>query len=85
MASGGYTVSGSSMSFTPGPMTLAECGEQSLYDMYLLMLGQTGSFGMRGDQLVLVSEDGNTSMLFANAGRRSVQQIRLPDPIRSKT
>jgi len=68
MAGAGYTVSGSSLSFTPGPMTLAECGEESLYDMYLLMLGQTGSFGMRGDQLVLVSEDGNTSMLFANAG-----------------
>jgi len=59
MAGAGYTVSGSSMSFTPGPMTLAECGEQSLYDVYLLMLGQTGSFGMKDDDLYLVSEDNN--------------------------
>jgi len=68
MAGAGYTVSGSSMSFTPGPMTLAECGEQSLYDVYLLMLGQTGSFGMKDDDLYLVSEDNNTRMQFRNAG-----------------
>ncbi len=80
VASGGYTVSGMSMTFSPGPMTLAECGEESLSSTYLLMLGQVGSFGMKDGDLYLVSEDNNSRMQFRNAGPVEVVAVVQNDP-----
>lgn len=79
MAGGGYSVEGDKLTFTPGPMTLAECGPDSLYNMYLLQLGETGSFGMRDDDLYLVSQDGNARMQFANAGP-APEMVSAPEP-----
>src|SRR4051812_9866339 len=42
--SGSYTTSGSSMTITPGPMTMAFCGEQSLDSIYVHMLGEVSTF-----------------------------------------
>jgi len=61
-AGGGYTLEGSLVTLLPGPMTLAECGPDSLYDEFVAKLGDVRTYVRpdQGDQLVL--------NLFADAG-----------------
>jgi uncharacterized protein YraI/heat shock protein HslJ len=68
VSQGSYEANGDQINFQLGPTTLAYCGDESLSDMYLLLLGQTGRFGGADGTLFLVSEDGNTRLEFANAG-----------------
>jgi heat shock protein HslJ len=61
-AGGGYTLEASLLTLLPGPMTLAECGADSLYDEFIAKLGDVRTYVRPGgsDQLVL--------NLFADAG-----------------
>ena len=68
MLSGGYEVSGSSLTLLPGPSTLAECGPDSSYDQYVGFLGQVDGYEMENDKLILTFGDGAGQMIFANAG-----------------
>lgn len=68
VGSGSYTVDGSSLSLLMGPVTLAECGPDSLYNQYLASLGSVVSFGMRDDILVLGLQNQAGEMQFANGG-----------------
>jgi len=65
---GSYSADGSELTLQPGPMTLAACGPESLYDLYLLSLVDVNSFGMNEDQLVLLTNAGKSQLVFENAG-----------------
>src|SRR5262245_4385490 len=59
--SGTYTIQGEGiLTMTPGPMTLAECGPDSLSDKYIGALGQTSSFTIADDQLTITLLDDGT-------------------------
>jgi heat shock protein HslJ len=64
---GVYLVDGSNLSLELGPVTLAECGPDSLYNQFLILLGYVESFGMRDGNLVFILED-NGRMEFQNGG-----------------
>ena len=68
VGSGTYIADGSSLSLTPGPVTLAACGPESLHDEFLLLLVNATSFGMNGDNLVLITDDGKAQMMYINGG-----------------
>jgi len=66
--SGAYLLKGKELSIMPGPSTMAECGPESLSDMYVGLLSQVTSYEMDGKQLVLVVGDGAAKMFFENGG-----------------
>jgi len=76
MLSGSYQADGSFIKFTLGPTTMAECGEESLYNKYMAMLGDAATFSMLGDQMVLGLQDNAGQMQFANVGPAEV----IPTP-----
>jgi heat shock protein HslJ len=61
---GSYKQSGSSLTLTPGPMTLAACGPNSLSDMYVHQLGTVTGWEITDGQLSLKLKDGGT-MFFS--------------------
>ncbi len=65
---GYYTVDDENIRFDTGPMTLAECGSESLFDQFLKLLSRVGSFGIRGDELVMVIDSDEGEMGFQNGG-----------------
>jgi len=65
---GAYAASGSNMTLQLGAVTLAACGENSQFNAFLQLLAGVTSFGMQGDQLVFVVDNGATTMSFNNAG-----------------
>jgi heat shock protein HslJ len=67
------------MTLQLGAITLAECGENSQYNAFLQMLAGVTSFGMRGDQLVLVVDGGATTMSFNDAGPAAPPETQ-PEP-----
>ena len=68
VGSGSYTINGSSLSLEFGPVTLAECGPDSLYSQYLDQLSFVGTYVTIEGELILnlVADAGN--MVFASAG-----------------
>ena len=65
--SGDYTIQGNGvLTITPGPSTMAECGEQSLGDEYVQALGQAGSFTVAENQLTITLLDDGT-LTFTSA------------------
>ena len=65
--SGDYTIQGEGiLTITPGPSTMAECGEQSLSDEYVAALGQAGSFTIAENQLTITLLDDGT-LTFTSA------------------
>ncbi len=60
VGSGSYTMNGTSLSLEPGPVTMAECGPNSLYDQYLNQLGNVATYVTDEGRLIL--------NLFADAG-----------------
>ena len=52
-ASGRYTLEGSSIKLEPGPTTLAECEPGSLYNTFLMNLGNTATFVTDNDRLYM--------------------------------
>ena len=65
--SGDYKIQGEGvLTITPGPSTMAECGEQSLSDEYVAALGQAGSFTIAENQLTITLLDDGT-LTFTSA------------------
>lgn len=63
-AAGTYVFDGGKASLILGPVTLAECGPESLSSNFLNLLGQVTGAGMEGDKLVLVVNDGAAKLVF---------------------
>ncbi len=76
---GAYAASGSNMTLQLGAVTLAECGENSQFNAFLQKLAGVTSFGMNGDQLVLVVDNGATTMSFNSAGPAATPETQ-PEP-----
>ncbi len=73
MVSWTYTSESNSLTFnTLGPSTLAFCGEQSLDQQYLALLGNTATYVMDGDNLILnlMADAGN--MVFGPEGAEPI-------------
>jgi heat shock protein HslJ len=65
---GVYEQSGSSVSITPGPSTMAYCGEMSADTFFLGYLDQVDTFELKDGNLILGFGDGAGTMTFAGAG-----------------
>ena len=65
MASGNYDLDGSSLKFHPGPTTLAECGPESLYDIFLADLGYVATYVTEGNTLYLNLWADGGNMVFS--------------------
>lgn len=57
---GAYTTSGSSITITPGPMTLAACPADSFGDAYVAALGQASTYTVADSELTLTLNGGGT-------------------------
>ena len=69
MLSGGYEATRSSLTLLPGPSTLAECGPDSSYDLYVGFLAQVDGYKLENNRLILTFGDGAGKMIFQSAGR----------------
>ena len=76
---GSYQVEGINITLTLGPTTMAECGEGSLYNQYMSLLGSAINFGARNGALVLGLQDAGSEMQFANGGPAEQQPTPEPD------
>lgn len=63
---GDYTTSGSDLTITPGPSTLAACPDGSLDGLYLESLGKAASYSISGETLTITLSDEGT-MEFTNS------------------
>ena len=68
LVSGSYEVSGDKLTVMPGPSTMAECGPESLYDLFLGFFGQVSAYELDGDTLTLIVGDDTAMMFFESAG-----------------
>jgi heat shock protein HslJ len=62
---GDYTTSGSDLTITPGPSTLAACPEGSLDAVYLDGLGRAKTFSISGTDLTITLDDEGTMQFVA--------------------
>ena len=62
-----YRVDGNSLTFLPGPMTLAACGPDSLSNEFVMRLGEVASYVVDGEQLVLNLKVDAGNLIFATA------------------
>jgi heat shock protein HslJ/uncharacterized protein YraI len=69
---GSYELLGAQLSLVLGPTTLAECGPDSSYDLYVNLLGRVAGAGSREGTLVLVLDEDAGSMNFENKGEAPV-------------
>ena len=75
-----YTLDGTSLTFdTLGPSTLAYCGEESLDQQYLGLLGKGGTVSLEDDRLVLELNDAAGRMVFNNGGPAETAPETIPD------
>jgi heat shock protein HslJ len=65
--SGTYKTSGSSLTITPGPSTMAYCGEGSFGDLYVHALSRAASYAVASDQLTITLTDGGTLTFAAGS------------------
>jgi heat shock protein HslJ len=82
---GQYTVSGSSLTINPAPLTPTDCGPRSLYAQYGQLLRDVSSYITEGDQLVLILKNNAGRMTFARSaaslgagGTQNVQIVGVP-------
>jgi heat shock protein HslJ len=68
LVSGAYELKGKELHIMPGPSTRAECGPDSLDDMFISLLSQVTGYEMDGETLVLIVGGGTAKMFFENAG-----------------
>jgi heat shock protein HslJ len=66
LAAGGYSLDGTTINLSVGPMTLAQCPPESLADRYLASLGGVTSIVFDGNNLLMSMDDGG-QMVFAPA------------------
>jgi len=64
MVSGSYTLDGSTLTFMPGPSTMAYCGDQSLDQTFLKAIAQVTSYSLEDGDLVLTLQDGAGTITF---------------------
>ena len=64
MVAGSYTLDGSSLTFQPGPSTMAYCGDQSLDQLYLQSISNVASYSVTNGDLILELKDGAGTMTF---------------------
>ncbi len=62
-----YSVDGSSLTFMPGPMTLAACGPDSLSNEFVMRLGEVAGYTLDGEHLVLNLQADAGNLIFAPA------------------
>ena len=75
-----YTLEGTSLSFnTLGPSTLAYCGDESLDQQYLALLGAGGTVSLENDRLVLEVNENAGRMVFNNGGAAETTPETLPE------
>jgi heat shock protein HslJ len=75
-----YTLEGGSLTFdTLGPSTLAFCGEESLDQQYLGLLGKGGTASLEDDRLVLELNDSAGRMVFNNGGPAETAPDTVPE------
>jgi heat shock protein HslJ len=75
-----YTLEGTSLTFnTLGPSTLAFCGEESLDQQYLGLLGKGGTVSLENDRLVLELNDNAGRMVFNNGGPAETAPETAPE------
>ena len=67
-ASGSYQLDGDELTIMPGPSTMAECGAESLSDLFMANLSQVTAYTMDGGNLILTVGDGAAEMTFENGG-----------------
>ena len=72
--SGSYMEDGGSLTFGPGPMTLAECGPESLYDEFVTRLGDVATYVFADSNLVLNLKADAGNMVF---GREATAAMTL--------
>lgn len=65
--SGSYELEGNNLTVMPGPSTLAECGPDSLYDLFLGFFSQITAYEMDGENLILIVGEDTARMFFQNA------------------
>lgn len=75
--SGEFIENDGQLSLELGPITLAECGAESLHDQYLVSLASAGAYGMRDGKLVLVTNDGASQMVFEDGGTAAIPETDL--------
>jgi heat shock protein HslJ len=68
MVQGEYQVSGDSLTLKADPSTMAECGPESSYLLYVTLLAQVDGYKVENGKLVLTFGDGAGQMIFANVG-----------------
>ncbi len=79
MVSWTYTLDGTSLTFnTLGPSTLAFCGEDSLDQKFLEMLGKGGTFSLEEGRLVLELNENAGRMVFDNGGPAEAAPATMP-------
>ena len=75
-----YTLEGASLTFdTLGPSTLAYCGEESLDQQYLGLLGKGGTVSLENDRLVLELNENAGRMVFNNGGPAETAPETIPE------
>ena len=80
---GSYTTSGSSsLTITPGPSTLAFCGEGSFGDIYVHALSTATSYAIANDTLTITLKDGGT-LAFAGAPPSATATAAVASPTAS--
>lgn len=62
--SGTYTASEGQISIVSGPSTMAECGPESLYNIFLAKLATVDGYNLQGDQLTLAFGAGAGELMF---------------------
>lgn len=72
--SGSYEEDGSNLTFGPGPMTLAECGPESLYDEFVSRLGDGVTYVFDDNKPVLNLKMDAGNMVF---GREATMETTL--------
>lgn len=74
-----YTLEGTTLSFnTLGPSTLAACGEESLDQQFLELLGKGGTVSVESGRLVLTLNEDAGTMVFDNGGAAGTAPETLP-------
>ncbi len=72
VAMGSYQLSGEQLTISMGPTTLAECGPESSYSQFLVLLEQAAGVGMGYGSLVITLADEAGEMFFQRATTSSL-------------
>ena len=75
-----YTLEGDNLAFnTLGPSTLAYCGDESLDQQFLGLLGQGGTVSLENDRMVLELNNNAGRMVFDNGGPAETAPETMPE------